>query len=99
MTEPTRPTGPLSDVRVLDASNLIAGPLATMLLVDLGAEVVKIEHPTAGDSLRSPGGQKDGHGLWWKELGRGKLCVTLDIGRPEGQDIFRKLASRADVVV
>jgi crotonobetainyl-CoA:carnitine CoA-transferase CaiB-like acyl-CoA transferase len=99
MTEPTRSSGPLRDVRVLDASNLIAGPLATMLLADLGAEVVKIEHPTAGDSLRNHGGQKDGHGLWWKELGRGKLCITLDIGRPEGQDIFRKLASRADVVV
>jgi crotonobetainyl-CoA:carnitine CoA-transferase CaiB-like acyl-CoA transferase len=99
MTEPTRPGGPLSDVRILDASNLIAGPLATMLLADLGAEVVKIEHPTAGDSLRNHGGQKDGQGLWWKELGRGKLCVTLDIGRPEGQDIFRQLASQADVVV
>jgi crotonobetainyl-CoA:carnitine CoA-transferase CaiB-like acyl-CoA transferase len=99
MTEPTRPGGPLSDVRILDASNLIAGPLATMLLADLGAEVVKIEHPTAGDSLRNHGGQKDGHGLWWKELGRGKLCVTLDIGQSEGQDVFRRLASRADVVV
>jgi crotonobetainyl-CoA:carnitine CoA-transferase CaiB-like acyl-CoA transferase len=99
MTEATRPGGPLSDVRILDASNLIAGPLATMLLADLGAEVVKIEHPTAGDSLRNHGGQKDGHGLWWKELGRGKLCITLDIGRPEGQDVFRRLASRADVVV
>jgi formyl-CoA transferase len=60
---------------------------------------VKIEHPTAGDSLRNHGGQKDGHGLWWKELGRGKLCITLDIGRSEGQDVFRRLASRADVVV
>jgi formyl-CoA transferase len=99
MTEPAQASGPLSDVRILDASNLIAGPLATMLLADLGAEVVKIEHPSAGDSLRNHGGQKDGHGLWWKELGRGKLCVTLNIGRPEGQDIFRRLAGRADVVV
>ena len=99
MTEPARPGGPLADVRILDASNLIAGPLATMLLADLGAEVVKIEHPTAGDSLRNHGGQKDGHGLWWKELGRGKLCVTLDIGQPDGQDIFRRLAREADVVV
>ena len=92
-------TGPLRNVRVLDASNLIAGPLATMLMADLGAEVVKIEHPADGDSLRNHGGQKDGHGLWWKELGRGKLCITLDLSRPEGQDIFRRLASGADVVV
>jgi formyl-CoA transferase len=99
MAELVTGTGPLRDVRVLDASNLIAGPLATMLLADLGAEVVKIEQPSAGDSLRNHGGQKDGHGLWWKELGRGKLCITLDLGRPEGQDIFRQLASRADVVV
>ncbi len=100
MAEPVAAgTGPLRDVRVLDASNLIAGPLATMLLADLGAEVVKIEHPSDGDSLRNHGGQKDGHGLWWKELGRGKLCITLDLGSPEGQDIFRRLASEADVVV
>ena len=99
MAEPVKGTGPLRDVRVLDASNLIAGPLATMLLADLGAEVVKIEHPSGGDSLRNHGGQKDGHGLWWKELGRGKLCITLDLGRPAGQDIFRRLASGADVVV
>ena len=99
MTQPAEAVGPLSDVRILDASNLIAGPLATMLLADLGAEVVKIEHPAAGDSLRNHGGQKDGQGLWWKELGRGKLCVTLDLGSLAGQDIFRQLASRADVVV
>jgi crotonobetainyl-CoA:carnitine CoA-transferase CaiB-like acyl-CoA transferase len=99
MAEPAAGTGPLRNVRILDASNLIAGPLATMLLADLGAEVIKIEHPSAGDSLRNHGGQKNGHGLWWKELGRGKLCITLDLGKPEGQEIFRKLASGADVVV
>jgi crotonobetainyl-CoA:carnitine CoA-transferase CaiB-like acyl-CoA transferase len=99
MAEPVAGTGPLRDVRILDASNLIAGPLATMLLADLGAEVIKIEHPAAGDSLRNHGGQKDGHGLWWKELGRGKLCITLDLGKPAGQDVFRRLASGADVVV
>jgi crotonobetainyl-CoA:carnitine CoA-transferase CaiB-like acyl-CoA transferase len=99
MAEPAEAIGPLSGIRVLDASNLIAGPLATMLLADLGAEVVKIEQPGAGDSLRGHGGQKDGQGLWWKELGRGKLCVTLHLGSPAGQDIFRQLASRADVVV
>jgi crotonobetainyl-CoA:carnitine CoA-transferase CaiB-like acyl-CoA transferase len=99
MAESAEARGPLSDVRILDASNLIAGPLATMLLADLGAEVVKVEHPSAGDSLRNHGGQKDGQGLWWKELGRGKLCITLDLGSPAGQNIFRQLATGVDVVV
>jgi formyl-CoA transferase len=92
-------TGALSDLRVLDASNLIAGPLTTMLLADLGAEVIKIEHPVHGDSLRNHGGQKNGQGLWWKVLGRGKRSITLDLGQPEGQELFRRLAARADVVV
>jgi crotonobetainyl-CoA:carnitine CoA-transferase CaiB-like acyl-CoA transferase len=91
--------GPLADLRVLDASNLIAGPLTTMLLADLGAEVIKLEHPVGGDSLRNHGGQKDGHGLWWKVLGRGKLSVTLNLSDPRGQELFRRLAADVDVVV
>jgi crotonobetainyl-CoA:carnitine CoA-transferase CaiB-like acyl-CoA transferase len=94
-----RVSGALSDLRVLDASNLIAGPMATMLLADLGADVVKVEHPIGGDSLRSHGGQKDGHGLWWKVLGRGKQSVTLDLAHPSGQDLFRRLSAQADLVV
>ena len=91
--------GALADLRVLDASNLIAGPLTTMLLADLGAEVIKLEHPVGGDSLRTHGGQKDGHGLWWKVLGRGKLSVTLNLSDPRGQDLFRRLAADVDLVV
>jgi formyl-CoA transferase len=93
------PAGPLAGLRVLDASNLIAGPMATMLLADLGAEVVKVEHPVDGDSLRSHGGQRDGHGLWWKVLGRGKYSITLDLSRKPGQELFAELARGADVVV
>jgi crotonobetainyl-CoA:carnitine CoA-transferase CaiB-like acyl-CoA transferase len=92
-------TGALTDLRILDASNLIAGPLTTMLLADLGADVVKIEHPVHGDSLRNHGGQKDGHGLWWTVLGRGKRSVTLDLGHPKGQELFLRLAADTDVVV
>lgn len=91
--------GSLAGVRVLDASNLIAGPLATMLFADLGAEVIKIEHPRGGDSLRTHGGQKDGHGLWWKVLGRGKYAITLNLSTVAGQQLFRGLAAAADVVV
>jgi formyl-CoA transferase len=70
-----------------------------MLLADLGADVIKIEHPVDGDSLRNHGGQKDGHGLWWKVLGRGKRSITLDLGKQAGQELFRRLAADVDVVV
>lgn len=70
-----------------------------MLLADLGADVVKLEHPVGGDSLRTHGSQKNGHGLWWKVLGRGKRSVTVNLSHPSGQDLFRRLASGADLVV
>ncbi|MGW4484993.1 CaiB/BaiF CoA transferase family protein [Amycolatopsis sp. NPDC004368] len=91
-------TGPLSGIRVLDTATLFAGPLAATLLGDYGAEVIKIEHPN-GDPVRSHGAQRDGVGLWWKMLGRGKKAMTLYLGSPEGQEVFRKLVADADVVV
>lgn len=91
-------TDALAGVRVLDAATLFAGPLAATLLADFGAEVIKIEHPK-GDPVRSHGAQRDGVGLWWKMLGRNKKAVTLYLGSPEGQDLFRRLAADADVVI
>ncbi|MEU8799951.1 CoA transferase [Spirillospora sp. NPDC048819] len=91
-------TDALSGVRVLDAATLFAGPLAATLLADFGAEVIKIEHPR-GDPVRGHGAQRDGVGLWWKMLGRGKKAVTLYLGSPEGQELFRRLAADADVVI
>jgi formyl-CoA transferase len=91
-------TGALSGIRVLDAATLFAGPLAATLLADYGAEVIKIEHPR-GDPVRTHGAQRDGVGLWWKMLGRGKKAVTLYLGSPEGQELFRRLAADADVVI
>ncbi|MFE6861497.1 CaiB/BaiF CoA transferase family protein [Nocardia sp. NPDC057668] len=90
--------GPLSGIRVLDAATLFAGPLAATLLADFGAEVVKIEHP-GGDPVRSHGAQREGVGLWWKMLGRGKKSVTLYLGAPDGQEIFRRMVAEADVVI
>ncbi|MFI6866038.1 CaiB/BaiF CoA transferase family protein [Nocardia sp. NPDC050406] len=90
--------GPLSGIRVLDVATLFAGPLAATLLADYGAEVVKIEHPK-GDPVRSHGAQRDGVGLWWKMLGRGKKSVTLYLGAPEGQEIFRRMVADTDVVI
>ncbi|MGV9408929.1 CaiB/BaiF CoA transferase family protein [Nocardia sp. NPDC003693] len=90
--------GPLSGIRVLDVATLFAGPLAATLLADFGAEVVKIEHP-GGDPVRSHGAQREGVGLWWKMLGRGKKSVTLYLGAFDGQEIFRRMVAEADVVI
>jgi crotonobetainyl-CoA:carnitine CoA-transferase CaiB-like acyl-CoA transferase len=90
---------PLADLRVLDASNLIAGPFSSTYLGDFGANVIKIEHPESGDSLRNHGKQKDGEPLWWKYLGRNKRSITLDLGADEARQIFVDLATEADVVV
>ncbi|SLK08752.1 CaiB/BaiF CoA transferase family protein [Novosphingobium mathurense] len=89
---------PLHGLRVLDAATLFAGPVAAMLLGDFGAEVIKIEHPK-GDAARTHGGSKDGVSLWWKMFGRNKRTVSLNLSRAEGQDIFRRLARTADIVI
>src|SRR5215217_1424215 len=88
----------LEGIKVIDAATLFAGPLAATVLGDFGAEVIKVEHPN-GDPSRSHGYSKNGMGLWWKMLGRNKRCVTLNLSEPEGQGIFERLASEADVVI
>lgn len=88
----------LAGLTVLDTATLFAGPLAATLLGDHGADVIKIEHPR-GDPSRTHGAQRDGVGLWWTMLGRNKRSITLDLGTAEGQEIFRSLAARADVVI
>ncbi|GAA2726726.1 CaiB/BaiF CoA transferase family protein [Cellulomonas aerilata] len=91
--------GPLSGLRVVDASTLFAGPMAAMHLGDLGAEVVKVEHPRRPDPSRGHGAARDGVNLWWKTLGRNKRTLTADLSSPGGRDVFLALATRADVVV
>jgi crotonobetainyl-CoA:carnitine CoA-transferase CaiB-like acyl-CoA transferase len=90
---------PLDGLRVIDAATIIAGPLCCQILGDFGAEVIKIEHPVTGDSMRGHGRQKDGVPLWWKEISRNKQTVGLDLGTPEGAAVFRRLAGTADVIV
>jgi formyl-CoA transferase len=90
---------PLDGVKVLDVSTVIAAPLAAMLLADYGAEVIKVEHPNNGDPARTHGYDRDGTPLWWLMLGRNKKAVTLYLGSAAGQEIFRKLAASADVVI
>lgn len=92
-------TLPLADVRVIDAANVIAGPGAAARLGDFGAEVIKIEDPSFGDTTRRMGWQVDGTAMWWRWISRNKRPVTLNLSHPDGQDIFLKLADTADVVI
>ncbi|MEU6537048.1 CoA transferase [Streptomyces sp. NPDC047000] len=91
--------GPLDGLRVIDASTILAGPLCAQLLGDFGAEVIKIEHPVAGDGMRGHGESKDGIPLWWKEVSRNKRTVGLSLSDPDGAALFRRLAQSADVLV
>lgn len=90
-------TGPLAGVRVIDCSTVLAGPLTCQFLGDFGAEVIKIEHPVAGDPLRTHGAVKDGVGLWWSMVGRNKRTLGLDLH--DGAEVFTRLISSADVLV
>jgi crotonobetainyl-CoA:carnitine CoA-transferase CaiB-like acyl-CoA transferase len=96
MTAPT--TRALEGLKVLEVATLFAGPLAATLLGDFGADVVKIEHPK-GDPVRHHGASKDGIGLWGKVIGRNKKAITLYLGSPEGQAIFKRMVADADVVI
>lgn len=90
---------PLQGVRVIDAGNIIAAPFVTVLLADFGADVIKIEHPEYGDGLRNLDPiTKDGVPLWWKSVARNKRCITLNLGKPEGAEIFKDLCRHCDVV-
>ncbi|HEY3684959.1 MAG TPA: CoA transferase [Streptosporangiaceae bacterium] len=87
----------LEGVRVLDLSRLVAGNQLTLLLGDFGADVVKIEQPGVGDSLRR--WRVDGTEVHWKVYGRNKRSVTLDLKHPRGRDLLLRLAAGADVLV
>jgi crotonobetainyl-CoA:carnitine CoA-transferase CaiB-like acyl-CoA transferase len=89
---------PLDGVRVIDVGTRIGAPFCAGLLGEWGAEVVKVEQPGTGDFMRSIGPFVDGYSLFWAVEGRGRKSVTCDLRTPEGQDLFRRLASNADVV-
>ncbi len=91
--------GPLAGLKVLELGQLIAGPFAAKTLADFGAEVVKIEPPGAGDPLRKWRLLKDGTSVWWQLQSRNKRSLALDLKTPEAQDIARKLATDADVLI
>jgi crotonobetainyl-CoA:carnitine CoA-transferase CaiB-like acyl-CoA transferase len=92
-------SGPLEGLKVLDISNVIAGPFAAALLGDFGADVLKVELPGGGDALRALPPHKDGKPLLWKAVNRNKRAVTLDLRKPAGQALFRRLLPEFDVLI
>lgn len=96
MTHP----GPLSDLRVVEMGQLLAGPFAGQLFADFGAELIKLEPPNQGDPLRVWGKERtNGKALWWSVLGRNKKSVTCNLRLPEGQQIARDIIATSDVVI
>jgi len=99
--------GPLSHIRVLDLSRVLAGPWAAQNLADLGAEVIKVERPGAGDDTRGWGppwlkdsaGKDTAESAYFVSVNRNKKSVTLDIAKPEGQQIARELAAKSQVLI
>ena len=74
-------TGPLTDLTVLDLSTIISGGTVTSLLADLGAQVIKVEHPKGGDPLRSWAPFVGGQSIWWKVVSRNKKSITLNLSQ------------------
>ena len=90
---------PLEGLRILDLGNGIAGSYAGTILADFGAEVIKVEEPQGGDWLRQQGPFYQGLSLNWLVLGRNKKSITVDLSRPQGQQIIKDLARISDVVI
>ncbi len=100
-------SGPLTGLRVFDLSRILAGPTATQLLGDLGADVIKIERPGQGDDtrkwgppfLKDAGGGDTSESSYYLAINRNKRSVTLDVAKPEGQELAKRLIARCDIFV
>ncbi len=107
LTEALSQRGALSGLRVLDLSRVLAGPWASQLLADLGADVVKVERPGVGDDTRAWGppwlsdehGAPTGESAYYLSANRNKRSVTIDMAQPDGQALIRQLASKADILL
>ena len=98
--------GPLEGVRVLDLTRILAGPFCSMLLADLGAEVVKVETPGAGDPARGngpflpgPDGRENAYSTYFLSINRGKQSIAIDLAKPRGRELLLELAKRSDVLL
>ncbi len=97
----TSSPGPLDDLRVIDVSTVFAGPACARYLADFGADVIKVERPGTGDTVRGTGWRdpRDGVTLWWKLAARNKRCVAIDLKDPADLDVFLRLCDQAHVLV
>jgi len=89
--------GPLTDLRVIELGQLIAGPFCGQLFADMGADVIKVEAPGRGDPMRVWG--REGYPLWWKVCARNKRCITANLREEAGQDIVKQLVKEADFIL
>ncbi|MGI9422622.1 MAG: CoA transferase [Hyphomicrobiaceae bacterium] len=92
------PAGPLVGLKVIDCATILAGPMAATAFAEFGADVIKIEHPQ-GDALRGMGLSKDGHGMWWKVVGRNKRSIVLDLKTSDGAAVLKAMVSDADILI
>lgn len=90
---------PLDDIKILDLTWVLAGPFASMILCDLGAEVIKVERPPNGDISRTTGPYQNGWSGYFFSINRGKKSVAMDLQKPEGRELFLRMAEKVDVVV
>ncbi len=90
---------PFAGVKVIDISNFLAAPMSAMFLADFGADVIKVERPGTGDEVRYWGRNKNGVGLYYKILGRGKRSVTADMRTPFGVEVVKRLVKDADILI
>ena len=91
--------GPLQGLKVVELGTLIAGPYCARLLAEFGAEVVKVETPGEGDPLRKWRKLHEGNSLWWYAQARNKKSIAVNLREPDGQEVVRRLAREADIVV
>ncbi|MDH3621497.1 MAG: CoA transferase [Gammaproteobacteria bacterium] len=97
MTDPAARKGPLTDIRLIELGQLIAGPYCGQLMADMGADVIKVEPPGKGDPMREWG--RGDYPLWWSVCARNKRCITANLREEEGQELVRKLIASADMVL
>lgn len=91
--------GPLKGIKVVDLTRVLAGPFCTMMLADMGAEVIKIERPGSGDDSRAFGPHQKGESAYFMSINRGKKSLTLDLKADRGKDVLKRLIKNADVLV
>ena len=97
MNPPADAKGPLTDIRLLELGQLIAGPFCGQLMADMGADVIKVEPPGKGDPMREWG--RGEFPLWWTVCARNKRCITANLRETEGQNLIRELVAQSDMVL